>query len=344
MKLYVHDENAFLKKISVIDINDYQSIEALAHNYLSSAKHVLVTDIHLRDSDYCHDYWSNGVESFWLSSKALHQEHPNTTDDFTSVLNFFLKEDNNVKEAIVMARLKVNHELSQLNSALPSQENFPSLSPTPLLTEPKVFESFNFENAKVYPIVDSSDWINKLLPLGVKVIQLRLKNKSDQEIPYEIQKSMEIAEKYSAKLIINDYWEQAIRLNAYGVHLGQEDLLRADIAAIYEAGLRLGISTHCYSEVATAHTLRPSYIACGPIFATQSKVMNFSPLGVSKLQEWCHILNYPLVAIGGIHANNFKEVLKTKVDSIAMISAICNNNYIDNTKHFLSMVNANVNT
>jgi hydroxymethylpyrimidine kinase/phosphomethylpyrimidine kinase/thiamine-phosphate diphosphorylase len=161
-----------------------------------------------------------------------------------------------------------------------------------------------------------------LLPLGVKTLQLRIKNKQGLELENEIKRSIMLAEKYQANLFINDYWEMAIRYGAYGVHLGQEDLETADMTAIRQAELRLGISTHCYYEVARAHALNPSYIACGPIFTTTSKVMSFAAQGIAQLKRWRRTLNYPLVAIGGINAERIPDVLATKVDGIAMISAI----------------------
>jgi len=125
-------------------------------------------------------------------------------------------------------------------------------------------------------------------------------------------------------LFINDFWEEAIAAGAYGVHLGQEDLQTADINAIREAGLRLGVSTHSYFEIATAHSLKPSYIALGPIYATTSKVMPFDPQGLSQLQHWVELLGeqYTLTAIGGIDVRRAKDVLTTGVGSAAMISAI----------------------
>jgi rhodanese-related sulfurtransferase len=112
-------------------------------------------------------------------------------------------------------------------------------------------------------------------------------------------------------------------LGAYGVHLGQEDLNDADVHKIHAAGLRLGISTHCYYEVARAHAYHPSYIAIGPVFKTDSKIMSFPPQGLDRLHYWRRLLpNYPLVAIGGINEMNMQDVLATGVDGVAMISAI----------------------
>ncbi|HYF98443.1 MAG TPA: thiamine phosphate synthase [Coxiellaceae bacterium] len=174
----------------------------------------------------------------------------------------------------------------------------------------------------LYPVVDSVEWLKKLLPLGVSTIQLRIKNKDLPELEEAIKEGVELAQHYQARLFINDYWELAIKHGAYGVHLGQEDLVIADIDKIYQAGLRLGVSTHSADEINNALNVDPSYLAFGPIYPTTSKVMPFSPQGLQRLQTWCQSLTYPVVAIGGINEDRMNEVLATGVNGVAMISAI----------------------
>ena len=174
----------------------------------------------------------------------------------------------------------------------------------------------------LYVIVDSVDWIERLLKLNVKTLQLRIKKNTQAELVQQIQKSVTLCQQYGAKLFINDYWQLAIEHGAYGVHLGQEDLDTADLNAIQRAGLRLGISTHCFYEVARAHACRPSYMAYGPIYHTDSKPMAFGPRGLAKLAYWQQTLDYPLVAIGGINHQRLPDVLAKDVKSVAVISAI----------------------
>lgn len=175
----------------------------------------------------------------------------------------------------------------------------------------------------LYPIVDRADWLARLLPLGVKIIQLRIKDLCGDALKAEIQKSVQIAEKYNCQLFINDYWQLAIECGAYGVHLGQEDIDEANLNVIAEAGLRLGLSSHCFYEVARAKTIKPSYIAFGPVYATQTKDMPWIPQGASGLAIWRTLLkDVSMVAIGGIHDERFEQVKKMGVDSIAMVSAI----------------------
>ena len=174
----------------------------------------------------------------------------------------------------------------------------------------------------LYPIVDSAAWITRLAPLGISTIQLRIKEKPLTCIEQEIIQSIKVAEKYKLRLFINDYWELALKHHAYGIHLGQEDLTTANCNEIAKAGLRLGISTHCHEEVATALAVQPSYLAYGPVYETTSKAMAFSPRGLARLRYWRQTIDYPLVAIGGITQQRLVEVLQCGVDGVALISEI----------------------
>ncbi len=175
----------------------------------------------------------------------------------------------------------------------------------------------------LYPVVDSVEWIERLLSAGVRTIQLRIKDRSSIDVEPAIVAAIALGKKYAARLFINDYWQLAIEHQAYGVHLGQEDLEVADLQAIQQAGLRLGISTHDDAELDRALALRPSYIALGHIFPTHTKAMPSAPQGISELQRHLARLGeIPTVAIGGISLARAPEVLATGVGSIAVVSAI----------------------
>ena len=224
-------------------------------------------------------------------------------------------------------RLGYGHDLAQGPISI---QAFPDKQiDLPCLTSQGDFalESFKFTNCNspamgLYPVVDRASWIPRLAPLGVSTIQLRVKNLADEPLIDEIKSAIKLAKQHNCRLFINDYWQLAIKLGAYGVHLGQEDLDTADIEAIQKAGLALGISTHCHYEVARAHSYQPSYIACGPVYPTDSKVMPWIPHDLQGLTYWRRVLNYPLTAIGGINRSRIADVAKTGVDAIAMISAI----------------------
>lgn len=175
----------------------------------------------------------------------------------------------------------------------------------------------------LYPVVDSVEWIARLLEAGVRTIQLRIKDKSDEEVEDDIIAAIKLGQRFKARLFINDYWKLAIRHRAYGVHLGQEDLDVANLDAICDAGLRLGLSTHDNMEMDRALAARPSYIALGHVFPTNTKQMPSSPQGLEQLAAHVKKLgNYPTVAIGGISIERAPAVLATGVGSVAVVSAI----------------------
>jgi thiamine-phosphate pyrophosphorylase len=175
----------------------------------------------------------------------------------------------------------------------------------------------------LYPVVDSVKWIERLLKAGVKTLQLRIKDKRDEEVESDVSAAIELGRRFDARLFINDYWQLAIKHQAYGVHLGQEDLETADLNAIREAGLRLGVSTHDDMEIDVALAARPSYIALGHVFPTQTKQMPSAPQGLAQLARHITRLgDYPTVAIGGISLERAPAVLETGVGSIAVVSAI----------------------
>ena len=117
-----------------------------------------------------------------------------------------------------------------------------------------------------------------------------------------------------------------MQAGAYGVHLGQEDLDALPAAALAElraSGLRLGVSTHGYAEMLRADAVAPSYIALGAVFPTTLKKMATAPQGVARLAAYVRLMqSYPLVAIGGIGAAQFGEILRTGVGSIAVVRAL----------------------
>ena len=175
----------------------------------------------------------------------------------------------------------------------------------------------------LYPVVDSLDWVAKVLAEGVKTVQLRIKDKPVAAVAREIKAAVALARQYQARLFINDYWQLAIEYGAYGVHLGQQDMQTADFLAIRQAGLQLGLSTHGYYEILSAHAMQPSYIALGHVFPTVTKVMPSKPQGLIRLQRYVELMrDYPLVAIGGISVALAPEVVATGVGSIAVVTAI----------------------
>jgi len=179
---------------------------------------------------------------------------------------------------------------------------------------------------RFYPVVDSVAWVARLALLGVGTVQLRAKNLKDAEALEIVRDALEVTKGTPTKLVVNDYWRAAIDARAKHLHLGQEDLVDADLKAIRGAGLTLGISTHDDEELATALRAEPDYVALGPIFPTTLQSMRFAPQGIAKISEWKkRVGNIPLVAIGGIKLEQAAEIFAAGADSIAVVSDITQN-------------------
>jgi thiamine-phosphate pyrophosphorylase len=178
---------------------------------------------------------------------------------------------------------------------------------------------------KFYPIVPDSGWIARIVPLGVKAVQLRIKDAAPDEITQGIGASLATCRAHGCQLIVNDYWREAIDLGADYIHLGQEDLAEADLKAIRLAGIRLGISTHTDEELDIALAAAPDYIALGPIYETTLKKMKYAPQGLERLGEWKRRISCPLIAIGGITLERAPLVYAAGADSIAVVTDIVMN-------------------
>ncbi len=285
------------------------------------------------------DYYHSTGNSFWLTLPKFCGEIPRGTgctmaSAFATAHAFGFDD----ADAAVIAKAYV-HRCLRLNKKLgkgpPISEHqawpveavdFSWLTPTAETGRNRLqFPGCGDKPLGFYPVVDSVAWLRRLLPLGVRTAQLRVKNLQGAALENEIREAIAVGKQYNTRLFINDYWQLAIEHGAYGVHLGQEDLETADLNAIAAAGLRLGISTHGYTEAARAHALRPSYIALGPIFPTTLKSMNVAPQGIESLRIWSKLLTCPVVAIGGIKIQQAKDIYAAGADSIAVVSDITQN-------------------
>ena len=176
---------------------------------------------------------------------------------------------------------------------------------------------------RFYPVVDTVGWVKRLTALGVGTVQLRAKDLDDAAATTLFREALGVTSGTNTKLVVNDYWRVAIDLKAQHLHLGQEDLADADVAAIRKAGITLGLSTHDEDELETALSAKPDYVALGPIFFTTLKSMRFAPQGIPKISVWKkRIGTLPLVAIGGIKFEQAEEIFAAGADSIAVVSDV----------------------
>ena len=176
---------------------------------------------------------------------------------------------------------------------------------------------------RFYPIFDSADWIERLVPLGIKLVQLRMKDASREVVKAHIQRAKRVCAQHGCTLIINDYWQAAIETGCDYIHLGQEDLDDADVPAIRAAGLRLGISTHDKAELKRAMALAPDYLALGPIYPTILKKMKWHEQGIEKLTTWRALIgDTPLIAIGGMSVDRAAGAFAAGADVVAAVTDI----------------------
>ena len=179
-------------------------------------------------------------------------------------------------------------------------------------------------HAGLYAVVPASEWVRRLAEAAVPVLQLRNKCNDAAQRAAEMRRAIDAVARTGALLFINDDWQLAIEHNAYGVHLGQQDIQTADLRAVQQSGLRLGISTHGIYEMLRAHACKPSYIALGAIYVTSTKSMPTAPQGLRRLRHYVHLMSphYPLVAIGGIDLSRIAGIWATGVDCAAVLRAI----------------------
>jgi thiamine-phosphate pyrophosphorylase len=190
---------------------------------------------------------------------------------------------------------------------------------------------------RFYLIVDSSDWLRRLLPCGVKLVQLRIKDATLEQVRAEILTAKALCAQAGAQLVVNDFWQLAIEASCDYVHLGQEDLAAADVPAIRRAGIRLGISTHDEEELGRALAYEPDYLALGPIYPTVLKAMRFAPQGLEKISQWkARIGSRPLVAIGGLTVENAPPVFAAGADSLCVVTDVLRSpNPLQRTRQWL---------
>ena len=205
------------------------------------------------------------------------------------------------------------HQRLRYNSHPATTRRQPAMQPFPPIVRP----------LKFYAVVPDTDWVARMVEAGADTVQLRSKHLTGEALRREIRRAIAATRGSHSQLFINDHWQLALEEGAYGVHLGQEDMDSANFAALARAGIRLGLSTHDEAEMARALAVQPSYVACGAVFATNTKAMPTEPQGLDKLRRYVQQAgNTPTVAIGGITLENAPAVLATGVSSLAVVSAV----------------------
>lgn len=321
-----HSEAAALLRVPAMDSPE-AVIQAAARLRAAVDAAVVIT---VGATDFAHTAQASG----WLNHPVSHRAYPRMDDVFAEAAAQALATGFVAIEAIIIAAMARNDALSQHTGVGPLQPrpdfaqriaNLPFFS-LPQATAVSGFATLSDADLGLYAVVDSAAWVARVVAASVRTVQLRIKDAEGEQhsamVREQIRQSIRAATAASAQLFINDHWQLAIEEGAYGVHLGQEDLHIADLAAIRQAGLRLGISTHAYWEVCRAWALQPSYIACGPIHPTQAKAMPWIPQGNSNLAYWCKLLTTPVVGIAGMDVARTQDAAACGAAGVAVISAI----------------------
>lgn len=308
------------------------------------ARAVLLKGGHLPTVDgHCADILATPQGHWWLTSPALSSLPPSLSHGtgcrLSAGITAALALGYSLLDACVLAKATLTQQLLtgapvypfRLDASGLSQHTYPWLIPPGSQSHEALphpyhrpqFAPLPEHTRGLYPIVDSVQDLAPLLQAGVKLVQVRIKDRQGSALEDELMTAIALGRQYQAGVIINDYWTLALEHGAFGVHLGQSDLdtlTSTDLHTMAEAGMVLGVSTHCPWEVARALAIRPSYMAIGPIHPTTTKTMSFAPQGLAGFQFWRHLLpQTPLVAIGGLFLDNAAPLIEAGADAIAVV-------------------------
>ncbi len=181
---------------------------------------------------------------------------------------------------------------------------------------------------RIYPITDPRltklshvEQVKRLIDGGAQMIQLREKHYSSKDFYESAKEAIKIARPSSVRIIINDRVDIALAAGAGGVHLGQDDLPPARAREILGENAIIGFSTHNLEQAARAVKLPIDYLAIGPVFATATKENAEEPVGIEGVKRVREAIgNFPMVAIGGITFENFREIISAGANSVAIIN------------------------
>lgn len=282
------------------------------------------------------DYLLSPQAQGWLSLPRVDTPHSHGSGcSFASAIAAALAHGHPAADAVILAKIAVQQGLQHSYAAgggrgpvhlspgfAQHPGHLPALTLQATPAPMQAFPHLSNPDLGLYVIVDSADWVARVLRAGVRTVQLRIKNQSTERLRSEIRTSVQLAAAAGAQLFINDHWQLALEEGAYGVHLGQEDLMQADLPRLAAAGLRLGLSSHSYWEVCRALPIQPSYLACGPVFPTTSKQMPWQAQGLHNLYYWCQLLSLPVVAVGGLDSSNIAVARQAGAAGVALIRAV----------------------
>lgn len=315
----IHEAQA----LSGLPVHSTADMEAAAHRLLElGAKAVLIKGGDLGQSELSSDYYADLRSNFWINLPRIHSVHTHGTGcTLSAAIAASLAQGWPLHDALILAKAYVHAGLTQAKTVgqghhpighinLYSLKNhFPWVTQQPqaLLPPSKTL----IRPIGPYPLVDNLEDLALLCSKGISTIQLRIKN-PPEHFEAICEKAAELCKNFGVDLIINDHM-----VGDLGLHLGQEDLAR-----LFKKNKGIfGISSHNLFELAKAYAYHPSYLAMGPIFETESKTLNYPPVGLDKLKLMASLSPLPLVAIGGIEYEKIPEILALGCSGVAFIKA-----------------------
>ena len=155
--------------------------------------------------------------------------------------------------------------------------------------------------------------------LGVRLIQIREKDVSANELAGFARQAIAVARPHGARILINDRVDVALAVNADGVHLRVTSLPIATVRQLVPRDFLIGVSTHSLAEARAAQDGGAHFVTCGPVYETPSKQADGAPLGLAAFRAIAQTLTLPVYALGGINATNFREPLQHGAAGIAAI-------------------------
>lgn len=165
------------------------------------------------------------------------------------------------------------------------------------------------------------DCVREALEGGVTLVQYRAKTASSAEMYAEALQLKALCDSFKVPLIINDRLDIAMAVGAAGVHLGQDDLPCAAARKILGEDYIIGVSAHNPAEAKAALQSGADYLGCGAVFGTATKA-DVKKLGTDGLSAICKAKGLPVVGIGGVTADNYREVRAAGADGAAIVSGI----------------------
>ena len=270
------------------------------------------------------DLLFSGGTLWWLCGKMIDANARGTGCTHTTTICAALALGETIGTAIVLGKMQAQAKLNGRMKGWPSMSHLPMMSSNNKPVIRHVGNACAKAPIGVCAIVNDPMQIKPLAKAGIQGFQLRVKGADEKKVLKLAAEASRTTSSLGATLYVNDHWQACCKMekgSVSGVHLGQQDLQGADLQAIRDHGLAIGITASSHHEAAVAMAAAPSYISFGPVFETKSKALQKRPLGILRLARLCEGLVVPALAIGGINASNLAAVMGTGVSAIAAIEA-----------------------